>query len=619
MSGVSYTKKARKSKKRSTERIITERQKPDNELQHQKTTFQLARTAEHVRLRKSIRLQQKSKKERPVKVPFLPDDIIHNVFEQLPSHSRFNTLLTSRRFCRLMVPILWRAPFITRYHNFIPMETSNLILVYISCLNVSAKLTLKQAGIVLPNSPPPLFQYQYYLKEFSLILFEKMIVDWFVKSQNLGENRKKALYFDNRSSLSESSVKAKIEILLTELSRLLFDSACLKSIKLSLTSRTLFLPEILSFSKFGLISNNVTSLELSTTCLGASDYIKDSTLGLLESLKASFTKLQILDIRCSNAHVPEYLNLIKAQNNLEKLTLRHSRLVNPVLKTLSTLSSTLTWLGFQTLYLKIKSLAILANCQNLETLVFHNIMEFDSEPSACEGTPITQSLSVKKIFIFDDFLDAKLDFKLLFQMTRNSLKELTLEILYSNRIRYILSSIVENTLDLRYLALHVKHSDIEFDKFYNWMKASKLESLVLKSKEYYFGTFVKELSIYFPETLSHLDLEFYITPGQLANFLNRCNHVSFKRIGLNDCRGITDEHLHILMKYAEYYGSLEVVEYDRWPLKYLNKFGRLDMLFGREVSFSKINEEKLKKAGRFIKVIRREGFDPFENLGSAFY
>ncbi|CAG8689951.1 4176_t:CDS:1, partial [Acaulospora colombiana] len=425
----------------------------------------------------------------------------------------------------------------------------------------------------------------YFLKEFSLIPFEKMIVDWLVKSQNLEEDRKKAyLHFGDRSSLPESSIKEKIKVLLTELSRLLFDSACLKSIKFSFTSGTLFLPKIQTFSKFGFISDNVTSLELSTTCLGASDYIKDSTLELLESLKNSFTKLQSLDIRCFNAHVPEYLNLIKVQNKLEKLTLRYSRIVNPVLKTLSALASTtLTWLGFQTLHLKIKSLAVLSNCKNLETLAFYNIMEFDSEPSIIgENTPITQSLPVKRIFIFDDFFDAKPDFKLLFQMARSSLKELTLEILYSNQIQEVLSSIVENSLDLRYLALHVKHSDIGFVEFYKWLKASKLESLILKSKENNFGTFVKELCTYFPETLSHLDLELSITPIQLSNFLNKCNHVNFKRIGLNDCRGITDEHLHILMKYAEYYGSLEIVEYDRWPLKYLSTFGRLDVLFGRE-------------------------------------
>ncbi|CAG8759546.1 14465_t:CDS:2, partial [Dentiscutata heterogama] len=170
------------------------------------------------------------------------------------------------------------------------------------------------------------------------------------------------------------------------------------------------------------------------------------------------------------------------------------------------------------------------------------------------------------------------------------LQELTIDILYPHQSRDIISAMMKTCSNIKYLALHIKQIDTT-DEF------NKCE--------------------FFPESLTYLDLDSYITPKELELLLRSTTHINFKKVGLNSTKGITDEHLHILMKYSEFYKSLEEVTYDRWVVQHMNRFDRFDrrMMFtcNNGLKFSELSNEKMEKAGRFIKVIRREQFLPFEN------
>ncbi|CAG8652602.1 8279_t:CDS:2 [Racocetra persica] len=158
-------------------------------------------------------------------------------------------------------------------------------------------------------------------------------------------------------------------------------------------------------------------------------------------------------------------------------------------------------------------------------------------------------------------------------MTEKTLKEIVLDN-SSENTKVILDAMIQFPPNITRLALHVNKMDILSDKFNKWMGLSKLESLVLKSKD------VKSKS--------------------------------FIQLGLNDKCGITDDHLRILTKYAEHYKSLEEVRFDRWPIIYKNQ--EMEIKRGYESGeFSKLSKAVLEKAGRFIKVIRRDSYDPFFN------
>ncbi|CAG8601557.1 1603_t:CDS:1, partial [Acaulospora colombiana] len=481
----------------------------------------------------------------------------------------------------------------------------------------SRREVLKQAGIILPSDmQTPLFPYQSYLKEFSLNSFEKMVLLWYNKSQvlDLGLKLPDKDYRKNGMNRQEL-LSSNFEILMAELSQLIFNSACLKLIDFSGTAP---LPRFQSFSRFNFIGENVTSLSMRTLhTLNLNPMYKEMTknqlVELLRSMETSFNKIECLDIRHFYNHVPEFVSLLKAQGNLQRLSLRYSKIVNPIFRVLSTMApTTLTWLGLDMIHLGLKPLMLLTTCQNLRTLVLVNCLcRPITEVFPSEDVPVNQFVNLRKLHIIEESKyphNLRTDLKEIFQMTSRSLREFTMDVACNQQIRGLLLSMIEFSPMITFLAVHASQEDIMFQEFYEWLKMSKLESLILKLGGNNVGAFIKYLGVYFPDSLVHFDLESLITPIQLSNFLNKCNQVNFKRIGLNDMRGINDEHLHILMKYAEYFGSLEIVEYDRWAAKDVNMLGCV-----RKVIPSRFNDEKLKKAGRFIRVIRRDESDPFRN------
>ncbi|CAG8564263.1 7902_t:CDS:2 [Acaulospora morrowiae] len=541
--------------------------------------------------RRSIRLQQRFKHVEEVKdVPYLPDEVINNIFEYLNLGTKYACLFISRRMCRLMVQILWRAPFkfCTSFGNH------KLITTYVSCLDPSRREVLKQAGIILPdNMSTPLFPYQCYLKEFSLNPFENMVFWWYTQNQKL-------------DGISRFGLPRNFEILMTEMSQLIFNSACLKHVDISLDSACTFLPEFQSFSRFKFIGENITSLSTGIFFV-SSEATSNQLIELLKSTETSVNKIQCMDIIHFCDYVPEFVRLIKAQSNLRQLSLRDSNIVKPILRVLSTTATTtLTWLGLEMISLQPKSLVLLTTCQNLETLVLVNCLDVPvDEFIPSDEPPIDhQFVNLRKLHIIDNRAFFYVDLtglREIFQMTSRSLKELIIDMACSLQMRALLSSMIEISPMITSLAVCGGQSDIMFKEFQEWLEISKLECLILRLNENNIGTFIKDLCTHFPNSLVHLDIDSLITPTQLSNFLNKCDHVNFKRLGLNDRRGINDEHLHILMKYAEYFGSLEIVEYDRWATR--NKW----------VKPSKFSDEKLKKAGRFIRVIRRDVSYPFHN------
>ncbi|CAG8566439.1 45664_t:CDS:1 [Gigaspora margarita] len=580
-------------------------------------------------VRRSDRLRDKHKLVEKERIPQLPDDIIRNVFEFVAFQCRFVCLLVSRRWCRLMIPIIWRTPFATKYIKY-PWTggkfwLSDIIATYISCLDPQSKFFLRQHGIKIPHSKKPLFQYQKFLYEFHLPQLEKVVINWYSNSQNIDQDLKYLCWHWREPNDQRTKViKRRIMLLMTEISKLLFNSAYIKRTDFTIQFNSIFVPPLDTFNRFLKFSEDITFLKIcnSDSNINFPENLRESTNELLCSMNSSFHNLYYIDITGHDVLNPLIISLIKNQKHLNSLVIRWARVINPILKILSSNTfSTLSWLGFDMVHVRLKTFQLLSACKNLESLVLYNVMELHAEPEVNIPWDLERPLSIKKLFIFDDgryATNIRPSFIEIFRIVKESLQELTIDILYPHQSRDIISAMMKTCTNIKYLALHIKQIDTT-DEFNKWLQFSKLQSLILKSKfnNKNFGTYIQELSEFFPESLTYLDLDSFITPKELELLLRSTTHVNFKKIGLNSTKGITDEHLHILMKYSEFYKSLEEVTYDRWVVQHMNRFDRFDrrMMFtcNNGLKFSELSDEKMEKAGRFIKIIRKEQFLPFEN------
>ncbi|CAG8541812.1 7488_t:CDS:1 [Racocetra persica] len=578
-------------------------------------------------VRRSDRLRDKHKLIEKERIPQLPDDIIHNIFELVAFQCRFACLLVSRKWCRLMVPIIWRTPFATKYIKY-PWTggkfwLSDIIATYIACLDPQSKFFLRQHGIKIPHSKKPLFQYQNFLYEFHLPQLEKVVINWYSNSQNIDQDLKYLCWHWREPTDQRTKViKRRIMLLMTEISKLLFNSAYIKRTDFTIQFNSIFVPPLDAFNRFFHFSEDITFLKIcnSDSNINFPENLRESTNVLLSSMNSSFHNLQYIDITGHDVLNPLIISLIKNQRHLRSLVIRWARVINPILKILSSSTfTTLSWLGFDMVHARLKTFQLLSACKNLLSLVLYNVMELHAEPEINIPWDLVRPLSVKKLFIFDDgryATNIRPSFIEIFRIVKECLQELTIDILYPHQSRDIISAMMETCSNIKYLALHIKQIDTT-DEFNKWLQFSKLESLILKSKfnNKNFGTYIQELSEFFPESLTYLDLDSYITPKELEALLRSTTHVNFKKIGLNSTKGITDEHLHILMKYSEFYKSLEEVTYDRWVVQHMNRFDRFDrrMMFtcNNGLKFSELSDEKMEKAGKFIKVIRREQFFTF--------
>src|SRR5689334_23432741 len=67
----------------------------------------------------------------------------------------FSCLLVNRRWCRIIIPILWSEP--TNY-----FKDKRLIKIYLLALNSEEQALLIPFKITYPNCPRPLFEYVSY-------------------------------------------------------------------------------------------------------------------------------------------------------------------------------------------------------------------------------------------------------------------------------------------------------------------------------------------------------------------------------------------------------------------------------------------------------------------------
>ncbi|RIB18121.1 hypothetical protein C2G38_2185509 [Gigaspora rosea] len=99
----------------------------------------------------------------------LPNECLFEIFTYLKNEDLFSSLLVNRKWCRIVVPILW-----SKLNTF---KSRKLIKICLLSLNAEETKQLLPFKIMLPNGPKPLFEYTSFIKT---IYFDtdSGIMDW---------------------------------------------------------------------------------------------------------------------------------------------------------------------------------------------------------------------------------------------------------------------------------------------------------------------------------------------------------------------------------------------------------------------------------------------------------
>ncbi|KAF0559069.1 hypothetical protein F8M41_007037 [Gigaspora margarita] len=105
----------------------------------------------------------------------LPNECLFEIFTYLKNEDLFSSLLVSRKWCGIVVPILW-----SKLNTF---KSKKLIKICLLSLNAEEMKQLLPFNIMLPNCPKPLFEYTSFIKT---IYFDTNsgIIDWLDREGN---------------------------------------------------------------------------------------------------------------------------------------------------------------------------------------------------------------------------------------------------------------------------------------------------------------------------------------------------------------------------------------------------------------------------------------------------
>ncbi|KAF0559065.1 hypothetical protein F8M41_007033 [Gigaspora margarita] len=105
----------------------------------------------------------------------LPNECLFETFIYLKNEDLFSCLLVNRKWCRIVVPILW-----SKLDSF---KSRKLIKICLLSLNAEETKQILPFKIMLPNGPKPLFEYTSFIKT---IYFDtdSGIIDWLDREGN---------------------------------------------------------------------------------------------------------------------------------------------------------------------------------------------------------------------------------------------------------------------------------------------------------------------------------------------------------------------------------------------------------------------------------------------------
>lgn len=458
-------------------------------------------------------------KNKFLQSPTLPSDVLLEIFKYIEDdkHSLYDCLLVNRDWFQLVVPLLWKRPFVllkksnkeednsnnyyfneylnitcnnnvdieNTTYNTEDINRSSLIDTYIACSSDDFKSQLfDKFGIYLSDQlKKPILNYSTYLRDLDLAELVSSIICWLKLND----------YYYNIYDVYWEL----LSFITSEICKLLFvNSNGLWSFSLgSWNEETSTIPNLSSLSSPLPVFRNLKALEIRGDF---DDLNEDDTANLtkiLELLINNSTKnIEYINIDTNgdeNSQTEKLRKLIESQRSLNYF--RYSRtncpeaLSEEYINSCSTQSKSLKKLVFDSVPLSEDSILPLIKCSNLDLLQFNscyqknkrgevNVNENDNdEITSCHLQNNTNNLmKINKLKFLNSHLDSVVT--TILYLVNCNLSELTLE----NSTKAHLEVINRHCANLNYLALSTTKNTLVSSSIL--LSTTNLKHLVLNLK-----------------------------------------------------------------------------------------------------------------------------------------
>jgi hypothetical protein len=448
----------------------------------------------------------------------LPTECMTHIFETFKDNKDlYSCLLVNRLWCRIIIPILYKAPF-TRNQRRNKGQQSKIISTYLSCLNNEDKIYFMNFinnKIKIPLNNDQLFDYPIYLEEFCNVSLQEKISHWIIlmiKDSSIEQRKIFHLIINNLYPLLISKSKNLIYLNLININSDNFD-----------------IPDIFTFFAFTPGLTNLNRLDFK---LYQNDSKITNIINLIDILPSLCFNIQIINFNLKSNDKDNQITLRKAlcgiirnQKDLKKLYLRFKGEFknNFIMSTLEELhSNNLTHLYLKKLRLNDDMMDSLLNLFSLKVLGFESCyINFQDLQNRYDNYYYNNNnnfinFQLKKLYLVENMTrHMNSDIKcLILRYFGNTLNHLILDELNLDLVK-TLSNYCPNIKTLVLLA-----SEYEINDLYNLLiNLYYLKSLTLW---YINDHTIKLLGNYLPNNLLHLGF-IHLVCLPYDDFLKDCN------------------------------------------------------------------------------------------------
>ncbi|CAI2177293.1 5722_t:CDS:2 [Funneliformis geosporum] len=472
----------------------------------------------------------------------LSTEVLHEIFlylkDEYSSDDLFSALMVNRRWCKIVVPILWEAPFNKQNYN---KQHSKCIRTYLS--NAEEKLTsvLITHGVNLSSCPKgTVFDYASYLRHLPLLELLQNIKYYFLSPAMLADPCK---HMEDDSYFKNLLVFAVLCILFTNHSTYI---------------RTLRIVNDPDLHPLNVVVARLLNLSGATISLSGLQYfqchslVKEDIAPLYRDMAEVCKGVVRMDINSVARSEEEALSsLIRAQKNLKYLTIR-SEEINfiPAMEAIRSQSASLIRLRLECLFLDVatdEALDAFKSCSKLRSLILRNCYELEC-PRVLE---VSKSFPLLEEFYYGGCFEMPEEFIIgILKTSSVNLRRLTLKD-YTPGVIVAITTYCKNLEDLFLLDL----DDEEILSIFR--HCTKLKNFTFNGGDgLEADDLFRRLATCVPKTLEYMCIimelkePWVFSAEALKDFLDVATNYSFKYFTINH-RDFTDDDEEII-NFPEY-------------------------------------------------------------------
>ncbi|CAG8536463.1 9056_t:CDS:1 [Acaulospora morrowiae] len=472
----------------------------------------------------------------------LSPECLFEIFEYLDRNSLYFCLLVNRSWCKVVAPLLWRAPFRTSIGP--SLEPAKLIRTYLSCLGERSKLYLINNGVRLPPLVSVIFDYPSFLRELKFVDLYNAVSDWFANEFGNNEDEQQSVF---------------LRILIAEQLFKLFMNRCptFEMLSLSDLSHEAPMPLVPLLAGADPCLTRLKAFQCVNKHNGKKDIFRamSQVSETLETLWIGGVEHE-MEVKALGVLIRSQRRLKTFKYSWDNQT-RLQIVLDETLGALRTQAKSLTTIHFEYCnFSHCESLEPLAACVNLENMRFIQCIFLEERLHPLTNAPFP---NLKNLEFHCSFVDSSrywIDTRDIASIIRNSsgsLEKLVLpKVGNSEELSLELIKSLRFGKSIREIRLQIRNEETnDFMDFFN--NNNRLEKLIfICHGDLNVEDLLTQMNQRWPDTLSSLQIkgQWIITSEYLKAFLKDSNSC-LKHLELHSSNHLTDDHVNVVLDYLK--------------------------------------------------------------------